>query len=317
MKPILGYAENLLVRHSAERDPEALPRHAADPRRRVVLIAGDLAVLRAGEPATGLLAPAEAERAGAPEERIFLGSLDGQPVLAGLAAAEAADLFRDDPAFLVADLRAIAMRGLVRAGELGMLASAKSLLDWHRRHRFCARCGSPTAAAQAGYRRDCAACGAQHFPRTDPVVIMLVADGDHCLLGRQAHFAPGMYSCLAGFLEPGETIEDAVRRETLEEAGIRVGRVAYASSQPWPFPSSLMIGCVAEALSREITIDRSELEDARWFHRDEIRLMLDLAHPEKLFAANPIAIAHHLIRGWMERNDSARPPSPPGQGNRI
>jgi NAD+ diphosphatase len=129
---------------------------------------------------------------------------------------------------------------------------------------------------------------------------MLVTDGENCLLGRQSRFVPGMFSCLAGFLEPGETIEDAVRRETFEEAGIRVGRVGYARSQPWPFPSSLMIGCVGEALSREIVIDAQELEEARWFHRDEIRQMLDRAHPENLYAANPIAIAHHLVRDWME-----------------
>ena len=125
-----------------------------------------------------------------------------------------------------------------------------------------------------GYRRDCPNCGAEHFPRTDPVVIMLAIDGERCLLGRQARFAPGMYSCLAGFVEPGETIEDAVRRETAEEAGITVGRVRYHASQPWPFPSSLMIGCHAEALSRDIVRDDAELEACRWFSRAEVRAML-------------------------------------------
>jgi NAD+ diphosphatase len=127
---------------------------------------------------------------------------------------------------------------------------------------------------------------------------MLVTDGERCLLGRQSRFLPGMYSCLAGFIEPGETVEDAVRRETFEEAGIRVGAVSYWMSQPWPFPSSLMIGCVGEALTTEIVMDRDELEDARWFTRDEIGLMLEGRHPENLFAANPIAIAHHLVRKW-------------------
>ena len=117
------------------------------------------------------------------------------------------------------------------------------MLFWHQRHGFCAVCGSPTTVALGGYRRDCAACGAQHFPRTDPVAIMLIHDGDRALLGRQARFKTGMYSCLAGFVEPGETLEDAVRRETFEEAGIKVGRVAFHASQPWPFPSSLMLGC--------------------------------------------------------------------------
>jgi NAD+ diphosphatase len=184
--------------------------------------------------------------------------------------------------------------------ELGILAMAKSLLDWHRRHRFCANCGAPTAMAQAGFRRDCAACGAQHFPRTDPVVIMMIVRGEHCLLGRQARFVPGSYSCLAGFLEPGETIEDAVRRETFEESGIRVGAVSYGLSQPWPFPSSIMIGCVGEALTETIVMDREELEDARWFSRQEVRLMLSRHHPDGLMIPPPVAIAHHLIRNWAE-----------------
>lgn len=299
MRPHLGFVANPLVRHSAERDPDALAVALRNPRRRMVLVAGENPILRAGEPATALLSPADLERVAAYQEEVLLGDLAGDPVIGRLAAPEAAELYGSDPAFIATDLRSIAMRGLAPAEELGILAMAKSLLDWHRRHRFCANCGNPTALSQAGFRRDCPACGTQHFPRTDPVVIMLVTDGDHCLLGRQSRFPPGMYSCLAGFLEPGETIEDAVRRETFEEAGIRVGRVAYAQSQPWPFPSSLMIGCIGEAVSREITIDAEELEDARWFHRDEIRLMVDRAHPEGLFAANPIAIAHHLVRGWM------------------
>ena len=129
---------------------------------------------------------------------------------------------------------------------------------------------------------------------------MLATHGERCLLGRQPRFAPGMWSCLAGFVEPGESIEEAVRRETVEEAGIVCGRVSYFASQPWPFPMSLMIGCHAEALSTEITIDRAELEDARWFDRDEITLMLLRRHPDRLFAPPPVAIAHHIIRAWIE-----------------
>ena len=298
MKPVLGYATNPLVRHTAERDPEILPQTLDDPNAARVLIAGDVPILRAGNPATGLLRRDDLARVSTTHEDAFLGTLDGRPVLATLAPADAADLFQDDPAYLVSDLRSIAVKGLVGESELGILAMAKSLLDWHRRHRFCSTCGAASAPAQAGFRRDCTACGTQHFPRTDPVVIMLISDGDRCLLGRQPRFVPGMYSCLAGFLEPGETIEDAVRRETFEEAGIRVGAVSYVLSQPWPFPSSLMIGCIGEALTRDITIDREELEDARWFPKDEIRLMVERRHPDELFAATPIAIAHHLIRHW-------------------
>jgi NAD+ diphosphatase len=300
VRPPLGFVLNPLVRHSAERAPEALALALADPAHLIVLVAGDDPVLRTGEPATGLLAPPDAARVALAQERVLLGTLGASPVVAVLAPAAAGELFGADPAFIVADLRTIAVRGLVAPQELGILAMAKSLLDWHRRHRFCANCGAATEPAQAGFRRDCAACGTQHFPRTDPVVIMLVTDGDHCLLGRQSRFPTGMFSCLAGFLEPGETIEDAVRRETYEETGVRVGRVTYARSQPWPFPSSLMIGCIGEALSRDIVIDAEELEDARWFHRDEIRLMLDRTHPGQLLAANPIAIAHHLVLDWME-----------------
>jgi len=298
MKPVLGYASNPLVRHTAERDPDILQRTRDDPGAARVLIAGDLPILRAGQPATGLLALSDLARVPELQEEAFLGTLQGRPVLASLAAPEAANLFRDDPAYVVSDLRSIAVKGTVAEPELGILAMAKSLLDWHRRHRFCPACGAPSALAQAGFRRDCTACGTQHFPRTDPVVIMLISDGERCLLGRQSRFLPGMYSCLAGFLEPGETVEDAVRRETFEEAGIRVGAVSYWMSQPWPFPSSLMIGCVGEALTSDITIDRDELEDARWFPRDEIRLMIEGRHPDNLSAAAPIAIAHHLIRRW-------------------
>jgi NAD+ diphosphatase len=295
----IGYITNPLVRHSAERDPEALATAARDPRSAVVLLAGDLPVLQAGEPGTSLLPSALLNRLPAHHEHIFLCTLQDRPVVATLAAAEAAELFKDDPAFAVVDLRSIAVRGLVPEEELGLLAMAKSLLDWHRRHRFCANCGAPTQPAQAGFRRDCAACGAQHFPRTDPVVIMLITRGDRCLMGRQPRFAEKMYSCLAGFLEPGETIEAAVRRETFEEAGIRVGAVRYMTSQPWPFPSNIMIGCIGEALTDEITFDGVELDDARWFTKDDVRRMLDGSH-EDFLAPSPIAIANHLIREWLK-----------------
>lgn len=295
----IGYISNTLVRHSAERDPEALAHAVRDPRTAMVLLAGDLPILRAGEPGTGLLPASALNRLPSHKEQVFLGTLGDRPVVATLAAPEAAELFQEDPAFTVTDLRSIAVRGLVRAEELGLLAMAKSMLDWHNRHRFCANCGAPTKAAQAGFRRDCEACGAQHFPRTDPVVIMLVTRGDKCLLGRQARFPEKMYSCLAGFLEPGETIEDAVRRETFEEAGVRVGAVRYLASQPWPFPSSIMIGCQAEALTDEINFDGEELEDARWFSKDDIRRMLEGTH-EHFAAPSPIAIANHLVREWLK-----------------
>ena len=295
----IAYITNPLVRHSAERDPEAIANAVANPWTAMVILAGDLPILQTGEPGTSLLPATILGRLPAHQEQVFLGTLNDRPVVATLAAPEAAELFQDDPVFAAVDLRSIAVRGLVPPEELGLLAMAKSMLDWHRRHRFCANCGAPTQPAQAGFRRDCAACGAQHFPRTDPVVIMLVTRGDRCLMGRQPRFPEKMYSCLAGFLEQGETIEDAVRRETFEEAGIRVGAVRYLASQPWPFPSNIMIGCIGEALTDDIAFDGEELEDARWFTKDDIRRMLDGTH-EQYLAPAPIAIANHLIREWVK-----------------
>jgi NAD+ diphosphatase len=197
-------------------------------------------------------------------------------------------------------MRSIATQALLPRPIVGVLAQAKSLMSWHARHQFCANCGQPTHLAAAGWRRECTACGAAHFPRTDPVVIMLASAGERCLLGRQARFPKGMYSALAGFLEPGETVEDAVRREIREEAGIEIGGVSYVASQPWPFPASLMIGCFALAKTRDVVLDGAELEDARWFDRDELRAMFAGTHPGGLTAPNPIAIAHHLLKAWLE-----------------
>lgn len=298
MPLVLGFAENLLDRAGAEREEAALSGEPGGTR--LVVVAGEFAVLDARpDGATALLA---AGRIAAENlrERVFLGRLDGLAVIAAALDPAQADTLRADPSFLVADLRTVAIQGTVPAAEAGMLAQAKSLLLWHARHRFCASCGAPTAPAQAGLRRDCAGCGAQHFPRTDPVTIMLVARGESCLLGRQSRFVAGSYSCLAGFVSPGETIEDAVRREVLEESGIAVGRVRYMFSQPWPFPSSLMIGCLGEALGERITIDTDELEDCRWFPRDEVAAMLERRHPDGLITPPPMAIAHHLMRAWVD-----------------
>jgi len=212
----------------------------------------------------------------------------------------AAEALKARDEFLVTDLRSIAVQGLGDADHLPPIAEAKAVLHWHTRHRFCPNCGAATRLTQGGWKRDCPQCKAEHFPRTDPVVIMLAIDGERCLLGRSPRFVPTMWSCLAGFVEPGEAIEDAVHRETKEEAGITCGRVAYFRSQPWPFPASLMIGCHAEALSRDIVVDHEELEDARWFSKDEIMSMLMRRHPGGLTTPPPVAIAHHIIRAWVE-----------------
>jgi NAD+ diphosphatase len=192
------------------------------------------------------------------------------------------------------------MQGVVPPDQLSAIAMAKSMVSWHQRHGYCANCGTRTAMKEGGWKRDCPNCKAEHFPRTDPVVIMLVTSGDKCLLGRQKQFPTGMWSCLAGFVEAAETIEDAVRREIFEESGIRCTDVNYYMTQPWPYPSSLMIGCTARATSEDIVVDRAELEDARWFDRTEATLMLKREHPGGLAGPHPFAIAHHLVGRWLQ-----------------
>ncbi len=194
------------------------------------------------------------------------------------------------------ELRAAAAQ--MAHGDAAILGQARSLLAWHSRHQHCAVCGAETKSAKGGYQRTCESetCKAEHFPRTDPVVIMLVLDGERCLLGRQPRFPAGFYSSLAGFIEPGESLEEAVAREVYEEAGVRTGRVRYVASQPWPFPSSLMLGCFAQAISTDITIDTTELEDAKWFTKTEVRAALAGNGPFK--CSPPFAIAHNLLQAW-------------------
>jgi NAD+ diphosphatase len=198
---------------------------------------------------------------------------------------------------------------LLPASEAAILAEARSLIDWHARHRFCAQCGSPTRVTAAGWVRRCPECKASHYPRSDPVTIMLAIKGERALLGRNRRRPGNRFSCLAGFMEPGETLEECVRREVHEESGVRVGRVKYLACQPWPFPSSLMMGFLCEALSEEITVDPEELAEARWFEREEIRAMVARAatgpdDPTQLSVPGPVAIAHQICRRWSNRLDS-------------
>lgn len=250
---------------------------------------------------------------------IFLGLADGVAHFAIDAdkADDAIGLHGETQKYI--DVRSIAAQ--LAAEEAAILAQARSLIDWHQRHGFCAQCGSKTELAEAGYVRRCTneSCNAQHFPRTDPVVIMLAVrrdaktGEDMVLMGRQSRMPPGMYSALAGFMEPGESIEEAVRREIMEEAGVPTGNVRYLCSQPWPFPSSLMIGCIAEATDARITVDPHELEDARWFSRTEVAEMLErgkqrLAPTDPPPADNPqnapwmpppLSLAHQIAKRWL------------------
>jgi NAD+ diphosphatase len=298
-RPQLGYTASLLDR-AAHRRGEAAAL-AADRRAGAYVVGGELVITRkrdrGGDPLFGL---GEARALAPARESVLLGFLDGVPRFGLGIGKEAAEALKARDDFLVTDLRSIAVQGLVAPEHLPPLAEAKALLAWHARHRFCSNCGAPTDVVEAGWKRECAACKTEHFPRTDPVVIMLAVRGDRCLLGRSARFASAMWSCLAGFVEPGENVEEAVRREVREEAGIVCGRVAYFASQPWPFPMSLMIGCHAEALTDDITVDPAELEGARWFGRDEVALMLLRRHPDGLGTPPPVAIAHHIIRAWVE-----------------
>ncbi len=305
-KPHLGYAASPLDRAAERRaDPAYLASLMADAAARTCIIGGELIVLKkAGQGFQAGFAVEEARSLASRAEPVFLGLDNAEGRFAVGLDQSVAETLKSRSDLLVLDLRSIAIQGLVGPDELAQIAEAKALLSWHARHRFCSNCGAPTDLVHGGWRRDCPACSAQHFPRTDPVVIMLPFRGDQCLLGRQSRFPPGMWSCLAGFIEPGESIEDAVRRETLEEAGVPCGRVTYFASQPWPFPSSLMIGCHAEALGAALTVDRTELEDARWFDREETAAMLTRRHPQKLFTPPPIAIAHHIIRAWLERPEA-------------
>ena len=182
--------------------------------------------------------------------------------------------------------------------EAELLATAKAVLGWHSTHRFCAKCGAASTMAMAGWQRDCAACSGHHFPRTDPVVIMLITHGNSVLMGRSPGWPEGMYSLLAGFVEPGETLEAAVRREVFEEAGIRVGEVGYLSSQPWPFPASLMFGCWGVAESSQITIDPNEIEDAQWVTREEMAEVF-AGNSTVMKPARKGAIAHFLLLNWL------------------
>jgi NAD+ diphosphatase len=262
---------------------------------------GDLVWLRAGHAALAMGGPA-----------LFLGLDEGRPCFAqDISAWQPAGDLAGVGGFIdltvqthpdlpltqgFTELRGVMAALTPRAAELA--AVARALSHWHSAHGFCAACGAASVPAMAGWQRNCTACGVHHFPRTDPVAIMLITHGNRILLGRSPGWPDGMYSCLAGFVEPGETIEGAVRREVLEEAGIVVGDVRYVASQPWPFPASLMLGCVGEAVTDTIQVDPAELEDALWITREDMVTVMLGEHP-RVKPARKGAIAHFLIANWL------------------
>jgi NAD+ diphosphatase len=302
MKPHV-FAGNPFDRGDAQRRDQAwLDAQAKHPQSRILPLC-QLDILIQAEPSfeLGWLSPSAVEPLHVSIPPVFLGLQDG---IAHFAldvsdVEEPLDKLHLGDAWQFQEARGAAAHLSTEAA--GIVAQSRAQVGWHQRHRFCSVCGQPTEQGRGGHVRTCTACKAQHFPRTDPVAIMLISDGDYCLLGqsRGRLSRTGRYSALAGFIDQGESIEEAVRREVKEEAGIEVGEVRYHSSQPWPFPSSLMIGCHGVAATTDIHIDAEEMTDVRWFRREEVRAALRHENPH-LQVPDAIAIAHHLIRAWAE-----------------
>ncbi len=290
MRQALAFAAAPLDRADHVRSDPAALSALMDWRARLLRLDGlDPLISPEGSLEWGTLADADPA-----SELVFLGLADGRGCFAEVQTSLIGSVQPPNP-------RLWAAMASLEAGELATYGGARSLVDWHARHRFCAKCGGGTKLAKGGWQRSCEACGAEHFPRVDPVTIMLVEHEGNLLLGRQPRFPPKRFSALAGFVEPGESIEDAVAREVFEEAGVRVRDVEYVASQPWPFPSSLMIGCYSVALSTSLTVDTTELEEARWFTRAEVAYAMGGHEDGEFIAPPPHAVAHHLLHWWLQR----------------
>ncbi len=297
----LGFAHNSIDRADKYRDNAAFLEDARNyAQSRTLVFIGNMPLIKCGDaPLDVLFSFNNVPFATDIGEPIFLGLENSGPrFVVCLPEQYLPELsLRED--VQAVDLRTLAVKSFVTPQHLNLLATAQALLNWHKKHRFCANCGQKTNIKSAGWKRKCMICDTEHFPRTDPVVIMMATYADKCLLGRSKHFPQGMYSCLAGFVEPGESIENAVRREILEETNVQIGVVAYHHSQPWPFPTSLMIGCLAKALSQDIKIDGLEIEDARWFSKAELAQLMAGSHPEGLLTPTKMSIAYHLMQSFL------------------
>lgn len=309
---LVGFSQNIIVRDAENRDEESLARALENPATRYYVFVGGKVLVRKNEDPTALFTRSEIrEFELRPDRAVLLGQsptdyIDERGHGSGPRVAIPAKIEQEglkEP-FHLYDYRSLLYSSAVNEADVGAVAQGGSILYWHTTHRFCGKCGTATQSHLGGYRRDCPDCDHKMFPRTDPVVIMLSVRGDKCLLGRSPHFPEGWYSTLAGFVEPGETIEDAVRRETFEESGIEVRRVHYFASQPWPFPHSLMIGVHCEAVSEDIRFEENELEDCRWFTRDDVKMMIADQHPQGFKCPPSRAIAHALIRAWVSRPEA-------------
>ncbi len=311
MKPTLG-ATTILDRMSAHRgDPGTIEGLANAPNAQFLMLADLKVVIRTSDKTESSsirwFSRQELAEFHLPiADALFLGR-DPRTGAGHFALAFTEHRVRYAPGAMdvmrpIVDVRTLAMQGALTPEEISLVGQARALAAWHEVNRCCGRCGGTTNVKDGGWRRKCWACGQEHFPRTDPVVIMLIVDGDRCMLGHEARFQkePRMYSTLAGFIEPGEDVEHAVRREVHEEAGIKVGEVRYHSSQPWPFPHSIMLGCIGVAETTDIKIDPKEIEEARWFSRDEVRQMLAGKHPQGWWVPGQQAIARALIKSWAE-----------------
>ncbi len=295
---LVGFSNNILNRDAENRDEQSILDALGDDKTRYYLFAQGKVILHKGANNQILFSREEAEQFQPKQEQaVLLGEAKDGMRIALPVGVDPETLQEPWAAY---DLRSLLYSGSVSEEDAGAIAQAGGLLFWNANNQYCGKCGAKSKSAIGGYRRDCPSCDARLFPRTDPVVIMLTVKDDKCLMGRSPHFPEGWFSTLAGFVEPGETMEDAMRRETFEESGIKVGRVKYHASQPWPFPHSLMLGLYGEALSEEIAMDESELEDCRWFSRDEVKLMMSETHPDGLICPPNKAISSALVKFWVE-----------------